>query len=52
MMYLRGSRHNFQEWYEISGRDESWSPDHFQNMFLELESCLGDYGEDSLRGKS
>jgi choline dehydrogenase len=52
MMYLRGSRHNFQEWYEISGRDESWSPDHFQNMFLELESCLGNYGEDSLRGKS
>lgn len=52
MMYVRGSRFNFEEWYQTTGGDSNWSPDQFQAMFKELEHCLGDYGEDALRGKN
>ena len=52
MMYVRGSRFNFEEWYQITGDHSNWSPSQFQAMFKEIEHCLGDYGEDQLRGKN
>ncbi len=38
LMYVRGNKLNFEEWFRISGGDRNWSPENFEKYFKELES--------------
>jgi choline dehydrogenase len=51
MMYVRGDTAVIQEWHLLSGQHPDWSPDRYQSMFEQLESCLEPGFDCSLRGK-
>ena len=42
LMYVRGNKLNFEEWYKISGFNDNWNPKTILKNFKELESFDSD----------